>query len=85
MDKILHLANISDCQSANIPIILGWKPLINSDLIDLTEFQHHTGHLNWLLIKTRPDIIFTVTKLQQRNSTPIKHNLEAVFQVYQYL
>lgn len=85
MDKILHLANMSNYQSANIPMIPGWKPSTNSDLIDPTEFQHHTGCLNWLSIKTRPDITFTVMKLQQRNSTLTKHDLEAVFQVYQYL
>ena len=43
------------------------------------------GILNWLTVKTRPDIRFSVTRLQYRLATPTFLDLKAIRHVVKYL
>ncbi|OQE65453.1 hypothetical protein PENNAL_c0208G09362 [Penicillium nalgiovense] len=43
------------------------------------------GKLNWLAVETRPDIKFTVMKLQHRTTSPTINDMQAVRAAYRYL
>ena len=74
---------MENCRSAQLSMSPHWQPK-DGDSIDITEYQKHTEQLNWLAIKTRPDISFTLTKLQQCTGSPNRHDLDAVMQIYRY-
>ena len=43
------------------------------------------SRLNWLIVKTQPNLKFTIIKLQYRIASLTTNNIEAVYIVYKYL
>ncbi|KAJ9481045.1 hypothetical protein VN97_g12463 [Penicillium thymicola] len=59
------------------------ETLLNQE--EHTFFRSLVGRLNWLAVETRPDIRFSVMKLQHRSASPTTNDLQAVRAVYRYL
>ncbi|KAI3174220.1 hypothetical protein DTO039G3_3276 [Penicillium roqueforti] len=90
VQKILHITDTAGTKETPLPP--GWRESnpedIDSNLLDDENFEHYqtvVGMLNWLTIKTRPDIRFAVTRLQHRLATPTFSDLEAMRHVVKYL
>lgn len=49
------------------------------------DYLHLLGQLNWLSIKTRPDITFAVSRLQRKTSNPTQQDQRAVKDLLRYL
>jgi hypothetical protein len=54
---------------------------------DNTRFHYRAtiGELSWLMITTRPEILYPVIKLNQFSSNPAKLHYDAVYGIFQYL
>jgi hypothetical protein len=69
VQEILKKAAIGDISGVETPILASWKwPEVEDATVKLNEeyydrFLSIVGSLNWLVVKTRPDIRYTVTKL----------------------
>ena len=49
------------------------------------QYQSIVGILNWLAIKTRPNIRFAMTRLQHRLAKPTFSDYEAMLHIVKYL
>src|SRR5712664_2548701 len=77
------------CRGHDIPMNPGWKaqPCLpkNADLDRTENFQSITGSLNWLAIKTRPDIQLATGKLQRQSCAPSVADLQTAKALLRYL
>ena len=85
---MLKRFNMSDCIPTSLPMKANqWltaskepcTPQMRSD------YQRIVGSLMWVMLGTRPDISFAVTRLSHFNNNPSKEHLEAAKDVLRYL
>ncbi|KAG0157502.1 hypothetical protein PDIDSM_4687 [Penicillium digitatum] len=79
---------ITMSQEAYIQKPHGESPANASNVLDddsFDQYQSVVGMLNWLAVKTRPDIRFAVTRLQHRLANPTFEDLHAMQHVVKYL
>ncbi|MGV2419559.1 MAG UNVERIFIED_CONTAM: hypothetical protein MIJ72_08720 [Staphylococcus saprophyticus] len=72
------------------PLPAAWRetPADATNVLDdeaFDQYQSIVGMLNWLAVKTRPDIRFAVTRLQHRLAKPTFSDYEAMLHVVKYL
>lgn len=89
VQKVLRTANVGSGWK-DTPLPAAWResPANASNVLDDEEFDHYVsvvGMLNWLAVKTRPDIRFAVTGLQHRLANPTFDDLHAMQHVIKYL
>ncbi|KAJ5855316.1 uncharacterized protein N7529_009260 [Penicillium soppii] len=90
VQKILHKADMLHYKGRSIPLPVTWNwseghKDATSTLEDNDDYLSVVGSLNWLVIRTRPDIRFYVTKLQHKSANTTIHDQEAMVQVLRYL
>ena len=77
------------CRGYDIPMNPGWRAQTNlpgdADLDRTENFQSITGSLNWLAIKTRPDIQLATSKLQRQTCAPSVADLQTSKALLRYL
>jgi hypothetical protein len=72
VDKILTESGLTECWPNTIPMDPKYLK-INEEIespVDSSLYLHVIGQLNWLAIKTRPDIQFAVSRLQRKSAKP---------------
>jgi hypothetical protein len=84
IQKILHEAKMTDCRAVDLPMAPGWQPTEGADPINEFAYRQHTGRINWLSVKTRPDLTYGIGRLQSR-SKPNTADLSATNEIYRYL
>ena len=85
VEQIIERFKLKHCKSARIPYQLGLKfdQIDHDDLPKfekedfIKEYQTIFGCLNWLSIKTRPNIITACSLLSQFNSNPLAGHMES--------
>jgi hypothetical protein len=88
LEKVLQRFGMADCHSARTPMPEGWRPEPNPDPVDdkLRQlFQSVIGSLLYLMLGTRPDIAYAVTKLSQFAANPSKEHLNKALYICKYL
>lgn len=89
LQKVLQRYGMINAKcSANTPLPAGWKPMANTESPDpklRTEYQSIIGSLMYLIIGTRPDIAFAVTRLSQFGVNPSKEHMNGARHVLKYL
>lgn len=90
--EALRLAEMQACSPLPIPLSPGRKWDTDNEDPEIllyddqhTQYRSLVGRLNWLAVETRPDLKFTVMKLQHRTASPTTNDMEAVYAVYKYL
>jgi hypothetical protein len=88
IDYLLADTGLSDAKSVGSPLdpslpLLKAKP--GDKMANEKYYQHVTGSLNHLVVYTRPDNAFAVSKLAQFNSAPMATHLNAARHVLRYL
>ncbi|KAJ5138864.1 uncharacterized protein N7515_003712 [Penicillium bovifimosum] len=88
VQKVLRTANVSGWKDTPLPA--AWREtqadatsVLDDDAFD--QYQSIVGMLNWLAVKTRPDIRFAVTRLQHRLAKPTFSDYETMLHVVKYL
>ena len=86
--KILDRFNMNECKPKSIPCDASVNKTLNdesSDLADPRLYREIVGSLIYVMIGTRPDICYAVTKLSQHMSNPTKAHLGLAKHVLRYI
>ena len=90
LEMVLERCGMQDCKSATTPLPAGYMPEpVSQDTAIDPELQSHyqtvIGSLLYLMLGTRPDIAFAVTKLVQFAAHPSKDHLNKALYICRYL
>ena len=79
---------MQNAKSASTPLPGGYKPLENTSRADpklRSKFQTVIGSLLYIMLGTRPDITYAVTKLSQHSANPSQDHLDKALYICRYL
>lgn len=85
---VLKRFQMLDCNRVQTPMDCGQWLLLSlktDELVDQGEYQSLIGSLMYLVVRTRPDIAFTVATLSKFNAKPNKIHFAAAKRVLRYL
>jgi hypothetical protein len=88
LDKLLERCGMTNAKPAPIPLPAGYIPKLYTGVVDPELhccFQVTIGSLLYIMIGTRPDIAYAVTKLVQYSASPAQEHLNAALHICQYL
>ena len=86
--KVLERFGMTNARFAATPLPAGYKPLDNPDPADSpirSKFQSVIGSLLYIMLGTRPDILYAVTKLSQFAVNPSREHLDKALYICRYL
>ncbi|KAF8828358.1 hypothetical protein HHX47_DHR4000721 [Lentinula edodes] len=78
LDKVLKHCSMENAKMADTPLPAGFQPESTKGQLNSTlhsKFQMVIGSLLYLMLGTRPDISFAVTKLAQHAANPSQEHL----------
>lgn len=87
IESILHKFSMDSCKPVNSPADVSMK-LMKSNKLSLLEdipYRQAIGTLMYLMVATRPDISYIITKLSQYNTCYDEQHWIAVKRVFRYL
>jgi len=90
IDALLYECNMSNCNSASIPLSAGQILLTqdrdpNQDPRITKDYQSRVGTLLWLVASTRPDMAFAVHQLSKHLIAPGPKHIQALTHALRYL
>jgi hypothetical protein len=88
LDKILNRFGMVNSKPARTPLLEGYQPLANTEPANpvlQSQSQQVIGSLLYIILGTRPDIAFAVTKLAQQSANPTKDHLSKAKHILAYL
>ena len=88
LEKVLERCGMSNARPASTPLPAGYIPAPNKGTAKpelRSRFQTVIGSLLYLMLGTRPDLAFAVTKLAQFASNPSEEHLNRALYICRYL
>lgn len=88
LKKVLARFNMTNAKSVPTPLPSGYMPMPNAGPVNellRTRYQQVIGSLLYLMLGTRPDIAFAVTKLSQFAANPTEDHLNKAMYICRYL
>jgi hypothetical protein len=88
LDKVLKRCGMENAKSAPTPLPAGYVPAPNKGTATpelRSRFQTIIGSLLYIMLGTRPDIAFAVTKLAQFSANPSQDHVDKALHVCRYL
>lgn len=88
LKKVLQRCGMQNANSATTPLPAGYQPEVNTAPVNPTirsRFQTVIGSLLYIMLGTRPDIAYAVTKLSQFSANPTEEHLNKVLYICRYL
>ncbi|KAJ2976968.1 hypothetical protein NUW54_g11484 [Trametes sanguinea] len=88
LEKVLQRCGMQNAKSAPTLLPAGYHPMPNTGTADSTlrsRFQTVIGSLLYIMLGTRPDIAFAVTKLSQFAANPSQEHLNKALYICRYL
>ena len=88
LDKVLKRFGMENAKSALTPLPTGYKPEVNPNPVDPErrhKYQQVIGSLLFLMICTRPDIAYAVTKMANFAINPLQEHLNKALYIWRYL
>ena len=88
LDKVLERFGMTNCKPKTTPLPEGYMPKAHEGAVDPARrqrFQTVIGSLLYLMLGTRPDIAFAVTKLAQHSANPSEEHLDKALNICRYL
>jgi Reverse transcriptase (RNA-dependent DNA polymerase) len=85
---VLKRFNMHNVKKVSTPLPSGYIPVPNKSPVDKklhTKYQQVIGSLLYLMIGTRPDIAFAITKMAQLAANPSKEHLTKALYICKYL
>ena len=79
---------MQNTKPAKTPMVEGYKPLVNTKPVDpqlRSQYQSVIGSLLYIMLGTRPDICYAVTKLAQFSANPTQEHLDRAKYIFKYL
>jgi hypothetical protein len=88
LNKVVERFGQTNAKYARTPLPTGYQPAPNQGEVNpqiRSEFQQVIGSLLYIMLGTRPDIAYAVTKLAQFAANPTKEHLDKARYVVRYL
>jgi len=88
LKQVLERFRMQNCKFAKTPLPTGWRATKNPGQATpefRLKYQAIIGSLLYLMIGTRPDIAFAVTRLAQYAANPSKEHMDKALYVCKYL
>jgi hypothetical protein len=88
LHTVLERFGMQNAKSVPTPLPSGYAPLNNTDPVDEklhNRYQQVIGSLLYLMLGTRPDIAFAVTKMSQFAANPSQEHLNKALYICRYL
>jgi len=88
LKKVLECCGMINAKPACTPLPQGYQPEKNTAPVNLelqTQFQMVIGLLLYLMLRTRPDIAYTVMQMVQQSANPTQEHLDKALHICQYL
>jgi hypothetical protein len=88
LTKVLQRFGMENARTAPTPLPMGYVPISNSEPVDEKlrhKFQQVIGSLLYIMLGTRPDIAYAVTKLSQFAANPTQMHLDKALYICRYL
>lgn len=88
LKTVLTRFGMMDARIARTPMVEGYKPMPNEGPVDAKRralFQSIIGSLLYLMLGTRPNIAYAVTKLSQHAANPSKEHVDKALYICKYL
>jgi hypothetical protein len=88
LQKVLQRFDLLNAKATATPLPEGYQPTPNTSHADpalRSEFQQVIGSLLYIMLGTRPDIAFAVTKLSQHAANPTEEHLSKALYICRYL
>ena len=88
LQKVLERFGQTNARFAATPLPAGYKPTENKDPADSSlrsKFQSVIGSLLYIMLGTRPDIAYAVTKMSQFAVNPSREHLDKALYICRYL
>jgi hypothetical protein len=88
LEKVLQRVGMTNAKPAKTPLPAGYIPRKYDGPVNpvlRARFQSVIGSLLYIMLGTRPDIAFAVTKLSQFSANPSKEHLDKALYICRYL
>ena len=88
LKQVLERFRMQNCKFAKTPLPTGWRAINNTEQATpefRLQYQAIIGSLLYLMIGTRPDIAFAVTRLAQFAANPAKEHMDKALYICKYL
>ena len=88
LEKVIEHCGMQNAKPAPTPLLTGYMPALNPKQSTpelCSHYQTVIGSLLYIMLRTRPDIAFAVTKLLQYSTNPSQKHLDKVLYIYRYL
>ena len=88
LKKVLQRFQMSNAKASKTPLPEGYNPEPNKESVDSERrslFQQVIGSLLYIMLGTRPDICYAVTKMLQFSANPSKEHLDKALYICRYL
>ena len=88
LNTVLKHFNMQNVKEASTPLPSGYNPVPNTLPVDkklCTKYQQVIGSLLYLMLGTRPDIAYAVTKMAQFAANPSEEHLTKALYICKYL
>ena len=88
LEKVLERCGMTNARPATTPLPAGYQPEPNKEQSTpelRSRFQMVIGSLLYIMLGTRPDLAFAVTKLSQFASNPSEEHLKRALYICRYL
>ena len=86
--KVLQRFGMTNAKAADTPLPMGYQPMPNNEPVNDAirhKFQQVIGSLLYIMLGTRPDIAYAVTKLSQYSANPSQDHLNRALYICHYL
>ena len=88
LNTVLKCFNMQNVKEVSTPLPSGYNPVPNTLPVDeklRTKYQQVIGSLLYLMLGTRPDIAYAVTKMVQFAANPSEEHLTKALYICKYL
>ena len=86
IDKMLQIANVTEGNNIRTPMAVSYSESKNDAIkVDRTNYLSLVGLINYLAILTRPDLLYSLSRVAQATSNPTQSDLLKVKRIFRYI
>ena len=87
VNKIIDTANLTNCKGISTPISINqtYNDSFNDKPVDKTNYLKLVGLINYLASYTRPDLLYSLSRVAQACSNPTESDLIRVKRIIRYI
>ena len=83
-DKVVKCFGQENCKETVVPLLTGYTPHAKVGEVNASfqsQYQSIIGSLRYIMLRTRPDLAYSVIKMFQYSSNPSEEHLQKMMQI----